>query len=313
MPSLDVSRLSELERFEIECRLLLSGAGFVRAHLSKFDEYQLFDAHRAFLSGDYMLTFTDRFGKLLALRPDVTLSVMKQAAYQPGSVIRSYYMEDVFRLSPDTHQYEARTQIGAELIAKEYSPSAFEIMDLAQKMLILSGRSTVLVLSHMGLWIHDDWYQSLANEKRGALMKLVAKKDKSGVKALLQKLNCPAQKQAKYLFLMNLSGTPEEVLGAVMESEFAEECSRIAREIAELSRKLSQGEEHMILLDLSLVNPLGYYNGIVFQGFVEGCGSLVISGGQYDSLAREFLKDHDKTCGAVGFALDLDELREVLR
>ena len=66
MDSLDLSRLSEWERLEIACRLLLSGAGYERCHLSKFDEYALFDKHRAFLSGDYMLTFTDSFGKLMA-------------------------------------------------------------------------------------------------------------------------------------------------------------------------------------------------------------------------------------------------------
>jgi len=313
METLDFSKLSELERLEIECRLLLSGAGYERCHLSKFDEYALFDRHRAFLSGDYMLTFTDRFGKLMALRPDVTLSVMKQAAYQPQSVIRSYYMEDVFRLSADTHQYEAHTQIGAELIARNYRPAVFEMMDLAQKMLIMTGHPSVMVLSHMGLWIEDDWYQSLNSESREAMMKLIARKDKSGVRVLLSKMDCPEKKQEKFLFLMSLSGSSREVLEAVMESEFAEEISQVAREIAELSRKMNQDDEHRILLDLSLVNPLGYYNGMVFQGFVEGCGSFVISGGQYDDLARRFLKEHAETCGAVGFALDLDELREVLR
>ncbi len=313
MDSLDLSRLSEWERLEIACRLLLSGAGYERCHLSKFDEYALFDKHRAFLSGDYMLTFTDSFGKLMALRPDVTLSVMKQAAYQPQRVIRSYYMEDVFRLSSDTRQYEAHTQIGAELITKDCRPAAFEMVDLAQKMLTMTGLPSVLVLSHMGLWTRDDWYQTLSMENREALAKLIARKDKSGVRALLSGMDCPDEKLAKYMFLMSLSGSPREVLETVMDSAYAEEISKAVREIAELTRKLEKEEDHRILLDLSLVNPLGYYNGIVFQGFVQGCGSLVISGGQYDELAKQFLKADKDQCGAVGFALDLDELREVLR
>ena len=84
---MDLNLLSEQERLEIGLSILFSQAGYGRTKLSQFDEYELFDRHRAFLSGERMLTFTDPYGKLYALRPDVTLSVLKQAAYSPKDSI----------------------------------------------------------------------------------------------------------------------------------------------------------------------------------------------------------------------------------
>jgi ATP phosphoribosyltransferase regulatory subunit len=64
------------------------------------------------------------------------------------------------------------------------------------------------------------------------------------------------------------------------------------------------GLESRVRLDFSVVNDMDYYNGIVFQGFVEGIPAGVLSGGQYDRLVRKL----GKNAGAIGFAVYLDEL-----
>ena len=56
-----------------------------------------------------------------------------------------------------------------------------------------------------------------------------------------------------------------------------------------------------IYLDFSVINSMDYYNGIIFQGAIEGLPFSVLSGGRYDKLAAKMGKD----AGAIGFALDL--------
>ena len=56
-----------------------------------------------------------------------------------------------------------------------------------------------------------------------------------------------------------------------------------------------------IYLDFSVINSMDYYNGIIFQGAIEGLPFSVLSGGRYDKLALKMGKD----AGAIGFALDL--------
>ena len=57
-----------------------------------------------------------------------------------------------------------------------------------------------------------------------------------------------------------------------------------------------------------MLNELDYYNGIVFQGYVQGAPRAVLSGGRYDLLMRRFGKQAD----GIGFAVYLDELNRVL-
>ena len=61
--------------------------------------------------------------------------------------------------------------------------------------------------------------------------------------------------------------------------------------------------EHLFV-DLSLVNNLSYYNGIVLKGFVDGICEGVLTGGQYDNLMQRM----GRSSRAIGFAVYLDLL-----
>ena len=64
------------------------------------------------------------------------------------------------------------------------------------------------------------------------------------------------------------------------------------------------GNEEKVNLDFSIVNDMDYYTGIIFQGFINGVPSSILSGGRYDNLLRKLGKDAD----AIGFAVYLDLL-----
>lgn len=68
----------------------------------------------------------------------------------------------------------------------------------------------------------------------------------------------------------------------------------------------SFGLEERIRLDFSLVNSMDYYNGVIFQGFLPGLHTPVLSGGRYDNLPRKM----GKQVGAIGFALSMGLLEE---
>ncbi len=76
-------------------------------------------------------------------------------------------------------------------------------------------------------------------------------------------------------------------------------------ELRTLCRTLeAQGETDRLKLDLSLVNDMEYYNGLVLQGYVTGLPRAVLKGGRYDPLAEQFRPG----ARAIGYALYLDEL-----
>ena len=68
------------------------------------------------------------------------------------------------------------------------------------------------------------------------------------------------------------------------------------------------GCENGVNIDFSIVSDSGYYNGVVFQGFIDGVPTSVLTGGSYDNLVHKFGKD----AGAVGFAVYIDLLERLM-
>ena len=100
---LDLNCLRPQERLSLQLRLLYEQAGFRQYRMGRFEEYGLYQQNRRFLASDQVITFTDLDGRLLALKPDVTLSIAKNAQVEEGSCGRFYYSENVYRPSQESH------------------------------------------------------------------------------------------------------------------------------------------------------------------------------------------------------------------
>jgi ATP phosphoribosyltransferase regulatory subunit len=84
---------------------------------------------------------------------------------------------------------------------------------------------------------------------------------------------------------------------------------RALGEIAEIYQALEAlGYADRIQLDLSIVNDIDYYNGIIFKGYVEELGKAILAGGQYDQ-AMEYL---GKKSNAIGFAVYMNEINRIM-
>ena len=87
---LDLNILRPQERISLQLRLLYEQAGFQQYRMGRFEEYGLYQKNRRFLSSEQVITFTDLAGRLMAPKPDVTLSIAQNAQISPGGC-RCYY------------------------------------------------------------------------------------------------------------------------------------------------------------------------------------------------------------------------------
>jgi ATP phosphoribosyltransferase regulatory subunit len=69
------------------------------------------------------------------------------------------------------------------------------------------------------------------------------------------------------------------------------------------------GQNEGVILDFSLVSDIDYYDGIVFQGYVQGVPRALLTGGCYGNLLKKFGRD----LNAIGFAVYLNELNLLFR
>ncbi len=291
------------ERVVFALRDLYGSYGYAPFRMSRFEEYDLYVRNKSFLVSDSVITFTDTDGKLMALKPDVTLSIVKNCRPTAGAVEKLYYDENVFRVSQGTHAFREIRQVGLECIGALDTVALSEVVRLAAESLAVIDPAYVLDLSHLGVVDAALSALGVGDACRAELLEALGSKNPHGILAALAAEGVDEAAAAPLLSLITASGEPAAVLPALRAS-FGEnraalaalsELSSVAVALAGLSR---------IRIDFSVIHDMQYYNGVVFRGFVPGVASGILSGGQYDRLVRDLARAE----GAVGFAVYLDLL-----
>ena len=147
---LDLSCFRPAERAQLELRAVYEKAGYHKYHMGGFEEYSLYQENRGFLSSDQVITFTDLDGRLLAMKPDVTLGIAKNAQPAPGECKKYYYVEKVYRPSRESRTFKEINQMGLECIGAVDDGVTAQVVQLAVQSLAAAGVPYVLEIGHMG-------------------------------------------------------------------------------------------------------------------------------------------------------------------
>ncbi len=301
-----INNLKKEEKAVLDLRKLYESYGYKKIKLNKFEEYELYNDNKDFLKTENILTFMDLNGKLQALRPDVTLSVVKKVSKNNKSgTEKLYYIENIYRLSKETREYEELEQLGIELIGEIDKYSNLEIMDIALESLKVINENYILDISHLGFVSGLLEEMKLDYSHKNEVLKNIHLKNRHDLERLLESMEVPEKYKNCLLKIPNLSGNFKEVLDEAETLVLNEKMADSLRELRELSGIFDLYDiKNKVLLDFSIVNNLDYYNGIIFQGYIENNPRVVLSGGRYDKLAEKFVANKK----AVGFAIFLDEL-----
>jgi len=293
------------EQAIIHLRLLYRQFGYTQYKMSRFEEYSLYAENKAFLASGDIITFTGAGGKLMALRPDVTLSIVKNTK-DDGRLKKLYYNENVYR--PDGHEFKGQMQVGLECIGKIDVSLMGEVLMLAQRSLEVLGEHTRIDISHMGFISGLLRSTGLTAEQRGELLWRVSEKNVPELNALCSQYGLDNSFRERISTLATLYGSYGEIVPELRRLNVNEETGAAIRELEELFGVLQQlGVGKDMNLDFSIVNDISYYSGIIFQGYIEGVPTKALSGGRYDKLLRKF----GNRSGAVGFAVYLNLLERL--
>lgn len=301
---IDTDNLKYDEQAVFLLRSLYSKYGYKQYKMRKFEEYDLYVRNKDFLISDSVITFTDTNGKLMALKPDVTLSIVKNTKDSEGSVQKVYYDENVYRVSKGTHSYKEIKQAGLECIGDIDSYCVCEVLSLAVKSLMTISENCVVDVSDLAILFAVYDYIGLSYEARKKMTSLISDKNTHEMKRLCADMSVSDENTALLEELISYNGTPDEVLPRLKimagktgaQAEFTEFESVVSSLDKELQSKLR--------IDFSVVSDINYYNGIVFKGFIDKIPDSVLTGGRYDSLMQSM----SRKSKAIGFAVYIDML-----
>ena len=293
--------LRKEEKAIFDLRELYETHGYKKYKMSKFEEYDLYAENRSFLAEGNIITFNDTHGKLLALKPDVTLSIVKNAA--AGERIKEYYNENVYRAIDG--EYREIMQVGLECIGEADLYSTCEVIMLAKKSLECISKDYILDLSNAafvgGLFEKRD----IPYDVRESLLTCVAGKNPHDLARICRENGIDDATCAKLTAISEAYGKVEDVIAALRPLAENDTMTSALDELEAIYNFMTAvGEGDKLRLDFSLINDISYYDGIIFRGYIDGVARGVLSGGRYDKLLDKMGKHTD----AIGFAIYMNTL-----
>ena len=296
----DESILKYEEKAVFALRNLYCSYGYKPFKMSKFEEYDLYSKNKDFLVSDGVITFNDTDGKLLALKPDVTLSIIKNSKDNANSVERYYYNENVYRISENSHTYKEIMQTGLECIGDISFDNVSEVTLLAAKSLGLISPDFVMHISNVALFNALVEEYGISEEVKKEISSAVTDKNSDTLKAV-----CTKDQYNAFITLIKSYVSFKDAVCELNKIANSPESKSALCELENICTTLANnGYTDNLNIDFSIIDTSGYYSGIIFKGYINGIASRVLSGGRYDKL----MKCMGRSSGAIGFAVYLDTL-----
>lgn len=293
------------ELIVLRLRGLYENCGFKKFRMSKFESYDFYAKNKDFLVGNRIITFSNLNGKLMALKPDVTLSIVKNADYGSGRQ-KLYYTENVYRESKDIHEFKEIFQVGLEVLGNIDLFETVEIITLAIKSLLELDKNAILDISHMGYT--EGLMDCMTDDTtvRNEIHALFKEKNAHDLIKLAEKYSLPKSPVNTAVDVMSSKITNEDAIASAEANALNSKMQEAVNEIKKIYDILKKaGLEKYVKIDLSVTDDPGYYNGILMHGYVHGIPRDVLSGGRYDMLMSKMGKNGTH---AMGFAIYFDAL-----
>lgn len=278
-----------------------------------FEFFDIFNKERGSVGSREMFKFIDREGNTLVLRPDITPSIARSAAkyyMEEDMPIRFCYMGNTF-INNSSYQGRLKetTQLGCELIGDVSAHSDGEMIALMIRCMLEAGLTDFQ--AELG---EVDFFKGLAEETgiseetEVKLVELIENKNYFGMEEVLSEAGISGSQKELFLKLSELFGTVEMLAEAKKLTKNPTALKAIERLEQIYGILQVYGLEKYVSFELGMLGHYKYYTGVIFKGYTYGTGDMLVTGGRYDSLLKQFGKESP----AIGFAINVDRLMSAL-
>lgn len=275
--------------------------------------YQTYQTGFEQIQDEAMYKFFDHNGSILTLRMDMTVPIARVAATKfkdQNPPLRFRYCANVYKVKESfAGKRNEVTDCGIELLGLNEKQSDLEILVCALEVMeCMQQEPYTLEIGNVNFFHTAVELLGLTKDETEILADLIDRKSLTELKEYLNTLMLTAADKQFFLQLPWLCGSADMLEDALVCC-FDERLKKIVENLQQLYRQLAElGYENRITFDLGKLPHLNYYSGILFEGFVPGIGTSVLSGGRYDSLLEKF----GEPLPAIGFSVKLDAVLPVL-
>lgn len=287
-------------------QMLFAQFGYRRISTPAIEYYSTYQLGYRDAEDEAFYKFFDGDGRILALRSDMTIPIARYASALDAkdAPYRFTYSEDVYKVNASfAGRRNEVTDCGIERIGGV--DGDIEVLWLAAKVMeMIGGDNYVLEIGSAPLFQKAAELAGLHAEQKQVLADLTDRKSMADLNNFLE--GNVKDKQLRLFFekLPLLNGGTEvlrDVAKLTSYTILARECESLMS-LYEGLAKLGVGD--CIAFDPGKIPHLNYYTGIIFEGYRQGAGHSVLSGGRYDELLGRF----GNPMGAIGFGVKIDYL-----
>lgn len=298
---------------ENQLRMLFLRSGYRELETPSVEFYDVFSGEQSLIPQEGMFKFSDQQGRILVLRPDMTIPIARIAATKMKEnlwPVKCCYIGNTFSYNElGGGKQKEYTQAGVEILGIKSPEADAELIALAIKALQIAGIEEFQI--DIG---QVDFFRGLMEQSGLSAMEaeeireLIDTKDFVGVEQLVNRQPISQDLKELILNLPRYFGSRE-----LIEELQKKNASGKAMQALEYLKKVLEiledwGLCKFVSIDLGMVQSMNYYTGIVFRGFTYGVGFPVLSGGRYDNLLQRFGRD----CPATGFSLGVNMIMMAL-
>ena len=286
-------------------------SGFVEYDAPVLEPLELYKAKSGEEIEQQLFSFTDKGGREVALRPELTPTVCRMVGAKASALkrpIKWFNIGEFYRYErAQKGRQRSFFQLNADVFGEPGPEAEIELIALLIHCFAAFGlteQDFKVRLSDRDLWFH--YLQALGMEEARvrALLVAIDKYDKIGDAAFkgYAEQNGPLNDALKERVLAFLQIKSLEELTAALEAVGS---GALQQRLGEWHRLLdglaAMGLAHFVEVDLGVVRGLAYYTGFVFEAF-DRRGDLraLAGGGRYNDLVKKL---GGPDLPAVGFAI----------
>jgi len=300
-----------------EFRRIAGNRGFQPVITPTVEYYKLFEAKSGEEIKNSMYVFEDKAGRLLALRPEVTASVVRvylRLLRVFPKPIRLYYIAQCFRYEEPQHaRYREFWQGGLEILGDPDVNADLSVALTASEFLDTIGVKHIYIVGNVSIYRNIMRSFNIEEEEQDHILHLI---DKEKIDSAIEEVKLRGGSEAaeiiyKVLSAKNIDDVESYLqdlhttLGDLYEKTLQEHTR--TRDFITALRELG----YQVVFNPKLVRGLAYYTGLIFEYKVAD-KELEVSiggGGRYDGLSVVYNGPFEYF---TGLALGLDRIALIL-
>lgn len=281
--------------------------GYLELETPMIEFFDVFGGERGLIKQESMYKFCDSKGRLLVLRPDMTVPVARVAATKlkdEDFPLKCCYIGNTFSFDElGGGRQNEFTQAGCEILGVNSPEADAEVVAMAVETIKAAGIEEFQIDIGQVEFFKGLMEQSgLSDSEIEEVRELIDLKDFVGVEQVMDRHEVRESIRNLILDLPKLFGS-KEIIQKIDNQNIGERASKALSNIKTILAILEdRGLSKYVSIDLGMVQSMNYYTGIVFRGYTYGVGFPVLSGGRYDRLVEKFGKE----CEATGFSLGIN-------